>query len=180
MNNEDFVCSAVIVSKYKILTSASCVYKKYSVRLKFGILKLSDRYFSINVSKEEIFVHPQFSVDIPYTNNIAVIQLKTALNFDEKIGQIEMVDEDYNLGKGITITALGYVYTKEDGNHLRNVDSTMTNYTGCKHDYWSKNNNLLLKEDKQMCFRLDDDKKNTIEHFKGGTIFELNVPQFNI
>lgn len=169
VNSKEFVCGAVIVAQNKVLTSAHCVYQKDSVYLKFGVLKIRDRYYNLNVTKDEIIIHKEFNGKKPYINNIAVIQLKKMINFDEKIGQIEMVDNDFKLEKGISITTLGYAYTKEEGSYLRYIDSTAANFVQCRYDYWQKDNYHLLNEEKQMCFDLDDEKQNTISRYVGSS-----------
>lgn len=167
LNNKEFKCGAVIVSKYKILTAAHCVYQKESVSLKFGTLHLGQTYFDRIISREEIIIHPEFSKKIPYVNNIAVILLKNMLNFDQKIGQIEMVGKDFKLEEESPIIALGYSNSTRFLQFVRSINAP---FHKCHISYWERNKYYLIKENKQLCFGLDIEKRNTISTFDGGKL----------
>lgn len=177
-NDEKRLCSATIVSSWKVVTIASCVYKKDSVYLELGSMNLNSSYFRVNVSQENIIVHPEYSSDFPQANNIAVIYLKNQLQFEEKIGKIEMVDKDYKAKPGANIVALG-ISQHTTYKNIRYVDATIENFKECRYNYWKINKYRLLKQDKQMCINLDDLNVNIARTFSGGSLLYLFYFLFN-
>lgn len=171
-NDKKRLCSATIVSSWKVVTIASCVYKKDSVHLELGSMNLNSSYFRVKVSQENVIVHPEYSSDFPQANNIAVIYLENQLQFEEKIGKIEMVRKDYKAKPGTNIVALG-ISQHTTYKNIRYVDATIENFKECRYNYWKIHKYRLLKQDKQMCIHLEDLNVNIARTFSGGSFLDL-------
>lgn len=90
----------------KQVTAAHCLTNKSSIYLIFGSLNLEKSYY--RVSDTEMIIHESYS-SVPYfRNDIAVIQLKTALKFNAKVGKIDMVDEYFIPETGDVVSMLGF------------------------------------------------------------------------
>jgi V8-like Glu-specific endopeptidase len=178
------LCSATIITNSKILTAAHCVHNKYSVTLEFGTVDTDEQYKTVNVSREEIFVHPQYSSGPCYINDLAVIQLKTALKFDSRVDKIEMVDKKYIIDTDDKVTLLGHsngeLFRREHATsiesiiefstgYLRYFNSTIAGFVGCRRSYCERNNdNPWLEEERQFCVKLPDGKGNIGTGYAGG------------
>lgn len=68
---------------------------KNSVTLAFATTNIDEPYYTLEVSQDEIVVHPDYTGSYPYSNNIAVIELKNNLTFGPKINKIDLVDVNY-------------------------------------------------------------------------------------
>lgn len=162
-----YICSATIIANNKILTAAYCVHRKYSVSLELGTLDTDEQYYTVNVSQQEIFVHPQYSDDPVYVNDIAVILLKSPLKFDSKVGKIDRVNGNYVIDTDDKVTLLGH-----SKGYLRYFNSTIAGFVGCRYSYWEKNNdNPWLEEERQFCIKLHDDAENIGTGYSGGMYF---------
>ncbi|XP_031639845.1 uncharacterized protein LOC116351834 isoform X2 [Contarinia nasturtii] len=166
INGDRYLCSATIITNYKVLAAAHCLHNKYSVTLELGTLDTDIQYSTVNVSTQEIFVHPQYSADPIYVNDIAVILLKKALKFDSKIGKIDMVDKKYVIDTDDKVTLLGH-----SKGYLRYFNSTIAGFVGCRRSYWEKNNdNPWLEEDRQFCVTVHDGEENIGTGYSGGPV----------
>ncbi|XP_031633673.1 uncharacterized protein LOC116347270 [Contarinia nasturtii] len=159
------LCTVTIITSTKVLTAAHCVHNKYSVTLELGTLDTDKQYKTVNVSKEEILVHPQYSADPCFVNDIAVILLKKALKFDSKIGKIDMVDKKYVINTDDKVTLYGH-----SKGYLRYFDSKIADFVGCRRSYWEKNNdNPWLEENRQFCVR-DGEETSIGTGYSGGPV----------
>ncbi|XP_031634164.1 uncharacterized protein LOC116347624, partial [Contarinia nasturtii] len=146
-NGSRYLCSATIIANNKVLAAAHCVQNKYSVTLELGTIDTDKQYITVNVSKQEIIVHPNYSKDQTYINDIAVILLKKALKFDSKICKIDMVDKKYVIGADDKVTVFGHSI-----GYLRYFNKKIDE---CRSLYWEKNNDYpWLEEDRQFCLEM--------------------------
>lgn len=161
-DDAQYLCSATIISNSKLIVAAHCVHNKMSVTLEFGALNTDDHYYTVNVSELEIFVHPQYSEDPIYVNDIAIIQLKTALKFGTKVGKVDMVDEDYTINMDEEVTLVGH-----SKNYLRYFESTISSFSRCRNLYRKRNNDHpWLEEHRQFCVEMR--RENIGAGFAGG------------
>lgn len=159
-SNEVEVCTATIMTAFKIMTAAHCVFERKSVNLIVGSTNLDDPYQTVNVSSQEIICHPEFSIAEPYENDLAVIQLKKMLKFDGKIGQKDSVNKGYKPTQGQSVTILGYSNKK-----LRLIESTIHDMVACRYSYLELNkDDPWLDDAKQCCVSL----ANTNGIYAGG------------
>ncbi|XP_031632801.1 uncharacterized protein LOC116346741 [Contarinia nasturtii] len=168
-----YTCGGTIVSHWKVVTAAHCVFKKTSFNLRFGLLSFNERYDyrTMNVDENDIIIHPKYSKEAPHNNDIAVIQLKERLSFDARVNKIEMLDENYVPKTMDKVTMLGYTKydntTERDGEdnnyYLQIVNSTIHDFEDCRVLY-SKNDNcfkeLFKKEVRLICVALRKGREN--------------------
>lgn len=142
------------------MTSAQCVQGKMSVTLIAGGVNLNEAYQTLNVSKNEIIVHPGYNIDV---NNIAMIQLKSGLKFGTKIGKIEQVNAAYKPKQADGVTIFGYI-----NDQLRYINSTIHDFASCQQTHQQrKSDDPLLDEDLQFCINLSGGENNKL--YEGGT-----------
>lgn len=74
-------CGASLIHPSYAVTAAHCVYGKEGVALAVtaGRRRLSDRGTGVTVGVETVTIHPQYNADT-FTNDVAVLKLRTALN----------------------------------------------------------------------------------------------------
>lgn len=134
-----YICGAIVISNRTVLTAAHCVknlkINKLSFSLIFGTVDLDKPYHVVNITDENIVIHPEYSGGAPsYENDIAVMELKQNLTFDSNINQAKRVEKGFTLKTGDTITMLGYTEAKHpsrqvvDRKHLRSVRSTVADF----------------------------------------------------
>lgn len=163
----------VIVSNKTILTGAHSMHVADKVRLVFGTLDLNKPYHEVDVSRDEITIHPKYTGKYPYYNDIAVIRLKHSLNFNKKIGAIDLVPKKFYAQSEAEVIMLGY--TKSEAivrvrkkSNLRSVVSTVANFGSCAYVYWRKSAKAPLVAGKQFCVSLRDGHHNVNEGDSGG------------
>lgn len=140
-NGKDFYCMGIIVSKYKILTMASCVYKKESVQVEFGLIT-DYPVKTKKVPSNNIVTHPKYpSNENDY--NIAVIEFTSKIDLGSKMSMIEMVDEEHTLLSRTYVSMLGYRF-KDSVRKLISIDSTIMNFELCKTEYRNKKKISLI------------------------------------
>lgn len=166
-------CGAIILSSKKLLIPANCVHDRGAITLAVATVNSDEPYFEIDVSEEEIIIHPLFSKgSSPYLNDIAVIQLKRTLKFGAKIGKIDLIEKNYKARAGEFITILGYSesnnpYRKYSDTQLRNFNSTVTDFEVCRNIYSGSTN---LENEKQFCVMLNQHTNLT---YPGGILLLL-------
>ncbi|XP_031629657.1 uncharacterized protein LOC116344938 [Contarinia nasturtii] len=164
-NDGPYLCTATIISKTKILCAAHCVYEKYSVTLEFGTVDTDETYQTVNVKKSQIFVHRDYEEDPVYVNDIAIILLKTPLNFDSKIGEIKPYAA-YELKADERVTLVGH-----SKGYLHYFESTISSFVGCRRSYWERNNdNPWLDEKRQFCVKMHNNEDNIGSGYAGGPV----------
>ncbi|XP_037809763.1 collagenase-like [Lucilia sericata] len=82
------ICGGSIISNNWVLTTAGCVYESYSVDLVFGTIELNKN--NITMTSTVIIIHPEFNREV-LTNNIALIELPTTLEFSDIIQPIQLM-----------------------------------------------------------------------------------------
>lgn len=85
-------CGVTILSEKKLMTSAHCVYHRHSITLMFATINTDEPYHEVSISDEEIIIHPEYN-ESNHSNNIAIIELESPLEFSRKIGKIDMIEE---------------------------------------------------------------------------------------
>ncbi|XP_031627711.1 uncharacterized protein LOC116343649 [Contarinia nasturtii] len=56
-----YTCGATIISNYKIITAANCVVNRGAITLAVASVNSDEPFYKIDVSDEEIIVHPKYS-----------------------------------------------------------------------------------------------------------------------
>lgn len=136
INDGKDVCLGTVLTPWKIVTSASCLYKKESVTLLVGPITSAEPVYSVNLTKGELYPHPRFDEKYPYVNNIGMIELSDThrLKYDRNVGGIGWVDLLYkgpNNGEPVTII-------QPDGknpNVFRYTGSRLMDYDRCRKSY---------------------------------------------
>lgn len=135
----DVICGATILSRSKLVSAAHCVHRKSSLSLVLGTLNTSHPHHIVDLTDEEIIIHPEYadSSCIP-SNDLVVFDLKEQLNFDNKIGGIKMVDENYVANLNDEVCSLGYSQrlsdeTESDGQPLQFISSTISDFDECQN-----------------------------------------------
>lgn len=101
-------CIGSIVSPWKILTAGHCLENKSSISLIFGTLDLKKPHqIKLNISSEQFVIHLDYIGNPQFKNDIAVIEMKKALIFEQKIGIIGMVEEGFIPKTGDTVQIFG-------------------------------------------------------------------------
>lgn len=144
-----YFCSAVILEKNKILTAAHCMKKKSTfstnVTLAVGAMEIDDLNHTLDVTDDEIFIHPEF--DDSWLNDLAVIQLKKSLKFDDNVGKIDL-DKKYKPERKLNVVLAGY-----SDDYLRYVNTTTVAFKKCRDSYLEKENRKLMAG-KQFCVKI--------------------------
>lgn len=88
--------AGTIISKSKIVTTAHSLFGKEKVSLGLGTSGKGSGppHRILDISEDEIIIHPDYRKGHFHDNDIAVIKLKEKLDFDLKIGNISMVDNN--------------------------------------------------------------------------------------
>ncbi|XP_031635459.1 uncharacterized protein LOC116348568 isoform X2 [Contarinia nasturtii] len=143
-----YINTATIFSPNKIVTSAQNIAdKSVSVTLSFGTLDASNTNYTVNVSRSEIFIHPEYDADSSHANDLAVILLKKPIKFGRKVGKIDgMVDKKFITGPDDEVTMFGFSESR-----LRYINTTVAEFVACRYAYWERNNYRVLEEGKQFC-----------------------------
>lgn len=114
-NDTEHECIGVIVSEYKVVTPAHCVYNIDSIKLEFGILNSSKPEYTIDVSSQNVTLHPKYNSEMDHFD-VAIIELTNKIKFGPKVTKIDMIELKEVRNQAILtdteITILGY--TKGD------------------------------------------------------------------
>lgn len=166
-------CTATILSNNKIVTSANCVTSVHSVTLVLATVNTDEPCYKVKINDDEIHIHPEFDKNTN-CNDIAVLELKTALKFGPKVGKIEMVDKSY-ASKGMDVTILGFSESNDpnrdySATHLRYIDATVFDFKACQFLFVEIQPPRLLDEDRQFCIILRGGQyyDNIENKFSGG------------
>ncbi|XP_031638375.1 enteropeptidase-like isoform X2 [Contarinia nasturtii] len=136
-------CGAVIISPSKIISAAHCVYNRTLPTLIVGTLNTSMPYGIVNVTEDEMIIHPGYDNMLPLSNDLVVFELNKRLNFKvNKINEIKLVKRNYVPKPGEEVYALGYSKpqvisdeTNINGHTLQLVFSTISDFNTCQNDY---------------------------------------------
>lgn len=121
------------------MTAARCVHETRSIALAFSTINTDEIFYTVNVSKEEIIIHPKYDKNTN-DNDIAVILLKEELSFGPKIDKIDMVDKDYVAEFGDSLSIFGFMesnnpFRLHSSTHLQYIDSKIT-YSNCGNPFF--------------------------------------------
>ncbi|XP_031625636.1 chymotrypsin-2-like [Contarinia nasturtii] len=160
-----FNCAGTIVSNCKIVTAAHCVFGRSSFTLIFGTIDLHKPIHTVNITENDIIVHPIYSKKSPWFNDIAVIELKKKLKFSPMIDKIDMVDEGYVAKTDDQISMFGFTESIHPDrtpkrSNLRSVNSTIADFETCKSSYWNKCKDRVLENQRQFCVSLRNGTHN--------------------
>ncbi|XP_031634114.1 trypsin-like isoform X1 [Contarinia nasturtii] len=159
-------CVGVIIDPYKVVTAAHCVSGTYlNITLKFGSLNHDEPlYIHDVIIKEEIFLHPEYSIYRYLQNDIAVILLKKKIPFGQKIGKINLVERGYIPKVGESVSILGYTQLNEETtpsyfpSNLRYVNSTIADFQTSRQKNSDFNSALFVDDKEQFCVSSNDGK----------------------
>ena len=111
-------CSGTILDKNTILTTADCVKSAIQNSPNYlvfaGVVdKLDQAAQSVLVDKT--FIHPDFDPTLMFGGNIAILKLKTPLNFVDGIVQPACLPDSFsNPIKGEIVVTSGWGFTEND------------------------------------------------------------------
>lgn len=173
-NGKEYRCIGVIISHYKVLTPAKCVYRKKFIKLEFGFLNSFEPQNTVNVSLDKITLHPKYTSD-GNDYDIAVIELPNEIAFSPRVGKLDLVEENHVLESWTEVTMLGYTFVGHSINKIDSTDSTIRDFRTCRYEYLITHM-IGLKEGLEFCVNKHDEfGKNA--HYRGGefVIFLSNL-----
>ena len=111
-------CSGTILDKNTILTTADCVKSAIPNSPNYlvfaGVVDKLDQSAQ-SVLVKETFIHPDFDPNMIFGGNIAILKLKTPLNFVDGIVQPACLPDSFsNPIKGEIVVTSGWGFTEND------------------------------------------------------------------
>ncbi|GJQ80465.1 hypothetical protein Trydic_g12363 [Trypoxylus dichotomus] len=145
-------CGGSIISKVWVLTAAHCMFGEKISRVKVvvGTNMLDSGGTAVWIQR--VVMHPEYRNITDEPNDIALIQLVSALSYSSTVAKISIEMKHFQSSTGVT--TIGWGSTKEGGyssNRLRQLSTQTVTHATCKR-YWPQ---LTAN---QICTRLTTGK----------------------
>ncbi|KAK0420101.1 hypothetical protein QR680_014516 [Steinernema hermaphroditum] len=148
--NETGDCGGSLISTRHVLTSAQCATRIEEATVVVGAVNINYLKHAEVRKVRKITIHPQFSNDENYYNDIAILELDIAVSLTRniKLSNIYRIDSEYFKHKTAIVSGFG---SYEPGSSEHSKLLVAANVTIFPFEYCNKVLNGRLEEGQQFC-----------------------------